>query len=110
MVMAVHRCLRTTERIVGDPDGPTSMPELLTALNAIKLGVPSLSAGDLLGSSMFNMLILAILDLLYQQRRVLHQVGTMHALNAGLVVLLTGLAVFFIPAKIKLQIAWVGLV
>lgn len=87
----------------------TSLPELLTALNAIRLGVPSLSAGDLLGSSMFNMLLLAILDLLYQQRRVLRQVGTMHALNAGLAVLLTGLAVFFIQAKIDLQIAWVGL-
>lgn len=42
----------------------TSLPELLTALNAIQQGVPNLSAGDFFGSSMFNMLILAVLDLL----------------------------------------------
>ncbi|MEZ4622503.1 MAG: hypothetical protein R2867_44345 [Caldilineaceae bacterium] len=87
----------------------TSLPELLTALNAINQGVPSLTAGDFFGSSMFNMLMLAVLDLLFQQRRILRQVATMHGLSAGLAILLTGLAVFFIQANIELRLGWMGL-
>lgn len=87
----------------------TSLPELLTAINAINQGVPSLTAGDFFGSCMFNMLMLAILDLLYQQRRVLRQVATQHALTAGLAILLMGSAVFFIQANIELQVGWIGL-
>ncbi len=87
----------------------TSLPELLTALNAVNQGVPSLTAGDFFGSSMFNMLMLAILDLLFQQRRILRRVATMHALSAGLAILLMGLAIFFIQANIELRLGWVGL-
>lgn len=87
----------------------TSLPELLTALNAVNQGVPNLTAGDFFGSGMFNMLLLAVIDLLNRQQRVLRQVATIHALSAGLAVLLTGLAVFFVWAQIPLQIGWVGI-
>jgi cation:H+ antiporter len=86
----------------------TSLPELLTAINAIHLGEPNLTAGDLFGSGMFNMLLLAMIDLIYRQRRVLRSVATIHALSAGLAVLLIALAVFFIYADIDLRIGWVG--
>ena len=87
----------------------TSLPELLTALNSINQGVPNLTAGDFFGSGMFNMLLLAVIDLLNRQKRVLRMVATIHALSATLAVLLTGLAVFFLWANIPLQIGWVGI-
>jgi hypothetical protein len=34
--------------------------ELLTTINALQFGEPNLAAGNLLGSNMFNMLMLAI--------------------------------------------------
>ena len=86
----------------------TSLPELLTAINAIRQGEPNLTAGDLFGSGMFNMVLLAVIDLLHRQQRVLRLVAKRHALSAGLAVLLTGLAVFFIGANLQLQIGWVG--
>jgi cation:H+ antiporter len=87
----------------------TSLPELLTAANAINQGEPNLTAGDIFGSGMFNMLLLAVLDLIFQKKRILRQVATVHALSGGLAVLLTGLAVFYILADIDLRIGWMGL-
>jgi cation:H+ antiporter len=89
--------------------GATSLPELFTTLNSIDQGVPALAAGNIFGSSMFNMLMLAVLDLANPRTRILRRVAVNHALSAGIAVLLTGMAVFFIQADIAIQIGWVGL-
>ena len=43
--------------------GATSLPELLSAINALAIDIPNLAAGSMFGSSMFNMFMLAILDI-----------------------------------------------
>ena len=43
--------------------GATSLPELTVDITAIRLNMPDLAAGDLLGSSLMNLLILAVCDL-----------------------------------------------
>jgi cation:H+ antiporter len=88
--------------------GATSLPELLAALNALAIAAPNLAAGSMLGSNMFNMLMLAILDLVGQQARVLRAVAMRHALTAGLAILLIGLVVFFILADLDGGIGWIG--
>lgn len=88
--------------------GATSLPELLTTLNSFSQGVPGLAAGNMLGSNMFNMLLLAVLDLLNQHARILRRVAMTHALTAALASAMIGLAVFFILADIHLAIGWVG--
>jgi cation:H+ antiporter len=57
----------------------TSLPEVLTDVNAALLDAPDIGVGDLLGSTLANMLILAVLDLAFAGRRVLHSVGADHA-------------------------------
>jgi cation:H+ antiporter len=89
--------------------GATSLPELFTTLNSLNQGVPELAVGNIFGSSMFNMLVLAVLDLANPRTRILRRVAVNHALTAGIAVLLTGLAVFFILADIGVQIVWIGL-
>jgi cation:H+ antiporter len=89
--------------------GATSLPELFTTLNSLGQGLPELAAGNIFGSSMFNMLMLAVLDLVNPRTRILRRVAVNHALSAGIAVLLTGMAVFFIQANIAIQIGWVGL-
>ncbi len=89
--------------------GATSLPELLSAINAVDLGAPDLAAGSMFGSGMFNMLMLAILDLIFQSARVLRRIATTHALTASLANLLTGLAVLFLLADIDLELGWIGL-
>lgn len=88
--------------------GATSLPELLSALNALAINVPNMAAGSMFGSSMFNMFMLALLDLLNQQARILRQVVMNHALTASLANLLMGLAVFFLLANVDSKIGWVG--
>ncbi len=87
----------------------TSLPELLTSINALSLGVPDLAVGNFMGSNMFNMFLLGVLDLVGRQARILRRVAMRHALTAGLAILLSGLAVFFILADVKLCIGWFGL-
>jgi cation:H+ antiporter len=87
----------------------TSLPELLTTINSIFQGVPNLAAGNLLGSNLFNMFLLAILDLLYRQDRILRYAALKHALTGSLTVFLISLVVFFILADIPAQIGWIGL-
>ena len=89
--------------------GATSLPELLTTINAMRLGAPNLAAGNLYGSSMFNMFMLALLDLIHRQGRVLRLVATTHALTAGLAMVLTAATVFFLLADVDLRLGWIGL-
>jgi cation:H+ antiporter len=72
--------------------GSTSLPELLTDVNAALLEFPNIGVGDLLGSTMANMLILAVLDLIYLKRRILENVAVDHVLVATLALVLTTMA------------------
>jgi cation:H+ antiporter len=71
--------------------GSTSLPELLTDVNAALLEVPNIGVGDLLGSTMANMLILAVLDLVFPRHRILENVAVDHVLVATLAVVLTAM-------------------
>lgn len=89
--------------------GATSLPELLTMINAIQQQHVDLTAGDLFGSCMFNMLLLGVLDMLFYKNRILRRVALKHALTASLAVMLMGMAVFFLLANLHLTIGWIGL-
>jgi cation:H+ antiporter len=88
--------------------GATSAPELLTMISSIRQGHIDLTAGDLFGSSMFNMLLLGVLDIAFHQTRILRRVALRHALTASLGTLLTGLAVFFILADVEWMVGWIN--
>ena len=49
----------------------TSLPELVTDVSAVRRGAPTLALGDLFGSSMANMAILASVTLVFPARRLL---------------------------------------
>jgi cation:H+ antiporter len=70
----------------------TSLPELATDVAAVRWHATNLAVGDLLGSSMANMLLLGILDLVYLRRRVLRSSTLDHALAASLAIGLNALA------------------
>lgn len=86
----------------------TSLPELVTAISSLHQHVPDLAAGNFFGSNMFNMFLLAVLDLVGQQERILRKVAFTHALTAALATSLIGLAVFFILYDLPWQLGWVG--
>jgi cation:H+ antiporter len=47
--------------------GVTSLPELSVDIEALKLNSPNLAVGDLFGSCLFNLMILAIADLFHRK-------------------------------------------
>lgn len=89
--------------------GATSLPELLSSYNAIKLNEPNLAAGDLLGSNNVNMVLLAVVDLASRNERLLRKAAFKHALTGSLAVFMIATVVFFKLAEIKIKIGWVGL-
>jgi cation:H+ antiporter len=88
--------------------GATSLPELTTDIAAVRYGATDLAVGDLFGSSMANMLILAIIDLVPPRRRVLQQVAFDHALAASLAISLNALAAVLVLIGDDTSFAWVG--
>lgn len=87
----------------------TSLPEIFTDVSAALMDAPDIAAGDLFGSNMANMLVLGIIDLLHRQKRVWQQAALEHTLTAALAMVLTGLAAFFVLARIDVTHLGVGL-
>jgi cation:H+ antiporter len=85
----------------------TSLPELATDISAAVAGAPDLAVGDLMGSSMANMAILAVIDLAHRDR-VWHRVGLGHARLAAIAIALTAIAVLAILRPPGIAIGWVG--
>jgi cation:H+ antiporter len=88
--------------------GATSLPEIATDMSAALEGAPDLAVGDLFGSSMANMAILAFIDLAHRGR-VWPSVGLGHARLASIAIGLTAMAVLAILVPSGIAIGWVGL-
>lgn len=73
--------------------GITSMPELVVAVSAVRLGALDMAIASLLGSNLFDILILAIDDLAYLDGPLLLAVSPAHAVTAMSAVIMTGLVV-----------------
>ncbi len=72
--------------------GVTSLPELVSGVSAVAwLGAPNLAAGSIMGSCLFNLALIAFVDLAYQPGSILAKAQEGHILSAGLGVLLLGL-------------------
>jgi cation:H+ antiporter len=64
--------------------GATSLPELSVDISAVRKGMVDLAVGDLMGSCLFNLLILAILDLTtHSKGKMLSRQSAQHALSGN---------------------------
>lgn len=86
----------------------TSLPEIATDVSASLAGSPDLAVGDLMGSSMANMAILALIDLMHRHQ-VWPTVEIGHARVASVAIGLTALATLGILTPPGVAIGWVGL-
>lgn len=86
----------------------TSLPEIATDVSASVAGSPDLAVGDLFGSSMANMAILALIDLLHRHR-VWAAVKIGHARVASAGIGLTALATLGILTPPGVAVGWIGL-
>jgi cation:H+ antiporter len=91
----------------------TSMPELAVTLSALRMGALDMAIGNLLGSNLFNVAIIAVDDLFYRPGALLASVSPLHAVTAGSAITMTGLAMvglFFKPiGRVMRAISWISL-
>ena len=70
----------------------TSVPELAVTVSALRVGSLDLAVGNLLGSNLFNVAILAVDDFFYAGGPLLAEVSLAHAMTATTAVVMTGIA------------------
>jgi cation:H+ antiporter len=88
----------------------TSLPELITGVSSVALAdVPDIAAGDVLGSCMFNILIIALLDLINGPSPLSARAHQGQVLTAGMGIFLLGVVAlsFHIGPQMP-SIFWVG--
>ena len=73
----------------------TSLPELATGLSAVVLiREPNLAVGGIVGSCLFNLVILALADVVYRRRPLLSMSTKGELLSASLSMIMMGVAAF----------------
>lgn len=69
----------------------TSLPELATGISAVTVAhAPNIAVGDVLGSTVFNLALLVMLDVLHRPDTIYSRASTGHVLSAGFGVILLG--------------------
>lgn len=90
----------------------TSTPEVMVTIAAARLGALNLAIGNLLGSNLFNVAILALDDLLYAPGPILAGVEPIHAASAVIATIMTAVAVvgLIFPPRRRVfgTVSWAG--
>jgi cation:H+ antiporter len=93
--------------------GATSVPELVVAVSALRMRAVDMAIGSLLGSNLFDILILAIDDIAYGKGPLLRAVSPAHAITAFAATIMSGIfvvAMLYKPeTRLRGTIGWVSL-
>jgi cation:H+ antiporter len=89
----------------------TSLPELVTGIGSVTFaGVPDIAVGDVLGSCVFNMLILAFLDAIHRPMPISAKAQQGNVLSAGFGILLLCIIAGSLSLRVPLPpLGWIGL-
>jgi cation:H+ antiporter len=82
----------------------TSVPEVVISIEAVRIGAIDLAIGGILGSNLFDLLILAIEDLAYVDGPLLGAVGSEHILTAIAALTMTGIALVGLCSRPKARV------
>ena len=86
----------------------TSLPELVVSIAAVRIGAIDLMFGNLLGSNLFNMAILAVDDLLYFKGPLLADVSSIHIVTANAAIAMTGVVVISLLYRLSRKVMFVA--
>jgi cation:H+ antiporter len=87
----------------------TSLPELVITISAVRLGALDMAVGNVLGSNLFNTVIIAVDDIFYTKGPLLAHVAPNHSLSALVAIMMTAIAVvslLYRPRRIRHVIGW----
>ena len=86
----------------------TSLPELVTTLRAVAINAPDLAMGNILGSCLYNLALLAVIDLLEGRGALTARVNQGHIITASLSIITICIASIAMLGIVSLPIGWVG--
>ncbi len=91
----------------------TTLPEMAVTLGALRLGALDMAIGNLLGSNLFNVLILAVDDAFYVRGPLLADAASVHAGTAVTAMVMTGLVIIGLVMRPRGRtlrvVSWVSL-
>lgn len=91
----------------------TTLPELTVTVSALRIGALDLAIGNLLGSNLFNLMLVAVDDFFFFPGPLLSFVSPWHAVSALSALMMTGLAIaglFYRPAgRVFGMVGWISL-
>lgn len=71
----------------------TSLPELVVTFTAVRIGAVDMAIGDLLGSNLFNILVLTVDDIFYRSSDLLSSISLIHLVSAISAMTMTGVVI-----------------
>ena len=78
----------------------TSLPEIVVSLAAVRIGAVDLGIGNVLGSNLFNMLILGLDDVFYRQGPLMADAGASHSVSVVAIVMMYALFLIGLTFKV----------
>ena len=87
----------------------TSLPEMVVAFSAVRLGAPEMVLGNILGANLFNLIIVALCDFVYRQGILLKSIDFTHSVTIVMVVIMTGVVLlgkYYHFKKKILRLGW----
>jgi cation:H+ antiporter len=92
----------------------TSMPELVVAITALRLGAVDMAVADILGANMLDLTHIFIVDLFYTKGAVLAAVSRTHIITAVVTILMSLIVIIGLRFRQKRKtffiVSWYGLV
>jgi len=71
----------------------TSLPEIVVSFSALRIGAVDLCVANMIGSNLFNIMIIGIDDLFYTEGPILAAVSETHVFTALTVIVMTGILI-----------------
>lgn len=71
----------------------TSVPEMVVTLAALRIGALDMAIGNILGSNLFNIAILAVDDLVFLPAPLFERVSALHGVSALSAIMMSGVAI-----------------
>lgn len=78
----------------------TSLPEIVVSMAAVRIGALDLGIGNVLGSNLFNLLILGLDDLFYRQGPLLADAASSHSVSVAAIVIMNALFLIGLTYKV----------
>jgi cation:H+ antiporter len=86
----------------------TSLPELVTAIAAVRQGALTLAVGDIIGGNSFDVLFMALADLAYRPGSIYHALTQAQTFVIALTLLMTGILLLGLLRREKHGIGNIG--